>query len=185
MTERINVEVKSKLNRAHAVLACVFWIVLGGFGFAYLSNSWTMRKYAWVAIVFGIAFGIIRIFMINNKYAWQVATLEEIEYVQELLESEKEYNKINEVNRNIAEIKQIIKELNSIQPVTPIKESNETQKNTEKKEESVEVDTSYIHVNRNGRNFDMKDGKLYCPKCHSFVASESETMCSRCGISFM
>ena len=46
-------------------------------------------------------------------------------------------------------------------------------------------DESYSIINKSGRIFAWKGGKLYCPKCHAFVDTESQTSCSDCGISFM
>ncbi|MCR4630606.1 MAG: hypothetical protein K5786_03145, partial [Treponema sp.] len=40
-----------------------------------------------ICAVAGILIGIVRLFVINDKYAWQVATLEEIEKIQKTLEA--------------------------------------------------------------------------------------------------
>ena len=87
MTERINVSAKTRFNRLHAFLALVFWIIAGYFVGYFL----TKKMYCdleWVGLVAGIIIGIIRMFVINDKYAWQIATLEEIRDIKAMLEPE-------------------------------------------------------------------------------------------------
>lgn len=42
-------------------------------------------------------------------------------------------------------------------------------------------DDEYFIIHQNGRTFARKGLNLYCPNCHSFIDSESYTMCSNCG----
>lgn len=172
LTEGINVGVKTGFNRFHAILAFLFWLGVGIFVHVRFDNI--------LFVVAGILIGIVRLFLINDKYAWQVATLEEIRYVKSLLSDEKEYKKIIEVGKNIDEVKSMLREVEEQMSYFPRKEDvikNDKNQNTD--------DASYMQVNRNGRSFVMKGGKLYCPKCHFFVDSDSQTMCSNCGHSFV
>ena len=59
------------------------------------------------------------------------------------------------------------------------KESEKPEDNQDKEELKYQITT------KNGRTFATRDGKLYCPKCHSFVDSDSATSCSNCGASFV
>ena len=183
MTERINVATKTLFNRIRAVIGLVFWIVVGIIIYLWLSDRYYF-DFAWVGIVGGIVIGIIRLFVINDKYAWQVATLEEIQSLKSLLSSEKEKNKIDEVGRKVDDLRFMLREIES--QLSYSKKPKKVTGNTDKQEDNTDSDdASYIQTNRNGRFFAMKDGKLYCPKCHSFVDSDTQTMCSNCGYSFM
>ena len=84
MTERINIEIKTRANRAHAALAVCFWSIVGIAACQYFEYS----DYNWVAVVCGIFIGVIRLIVINNKFAWQIATIEEIRDIKKLLNSE-------------------------------------------------------------------------------------------------
>jgi hypothetical protein len=172
LTEGINVGVKTGFNRFHAVLAFLFWLGVGIFAHVKFDSM--------LFVLAGIVIGIVRLFIINDKYAWQVATLEEIQYVKSLLLEEKEYKKIIELGKTMDEIKSMLRALEEHISYFPRKEGvimNDKNQNSE--------EASYMQINRNGRSFVMKGGKLYCPKCHSFVDSDTQTMCSNCGHSFV
>ncbi len=116
MTEKINVTVRKGLNRAHAAIAFIFWLGLGIFlGMRGLGEKilfWMDSGLSlFVCFLCGGLIGIVRTVIINDKYAWQVATLEEIQDVRALLESEKDYNKINEVSNNVSNLNNKIDEL--------------------------------------------------------------------------
>ena len=108
MTEKFNVDAKTTFNRIHAALACVFWMALG-----FISQKiFNFREPTIniVLVVCGIIIGIVRLFIINDKYAWQVATLEEIREVKIMLnnyisEYEKKENAEKEKQRKIIEEK--------------------------------------------------------------------------------
>ena len=88
MTERINVATKTVFNRIHAIGALILWIIIGVVAFKLMSDNYLFEDYAWLGIAGGVIVGIIRLFIINNKYAWQVATIEEIRDLKILLEKE-------------------------------------------------------------------------------------------------
>ena len=81
MTEKINVKFKTAMNRLHAVLAFLFWLALGIVAGKLVSEI-VYEDVSAICAVAGILIGIVRLFVINDKYAWQVATLEEIEKIQ-------------------------------------------------------------------------------------------------------
>lgn len=85
MTEKINVAVKKTLNRVHAVIALIFWILAGVAGFIFLHEVLYAEEVSILAIIAGIIIGIVRLFIINDKYAWQVATLEEIRELRKII----------------------------------------------------------------------------------------------------
>ncbi len=87
MTERINVSAKTTINRIHAVSALLLWIIIGIVVFKLMSDSYFFDDFAWIGIIGGIIIGIIRLFIINDKYAWQVATIEEIRDLKILIEN--------------------------------------------------------------------------------------------------
>lgn len=176
MTQGINVSIKRGANNAHAILAIIFWLVLGIVAHIMFDNIFF--------IIGGIAIGVVRLFVINDKYAWQVATLDEIQYVKSLLLSEKDNNKILEIGRNVEELRTILRGLEN--QLSYSAKPNKIPENTDKQVNINDSDdASYMQINLNGRLFAMKGGKLYCPKCHSFVDSDTQTMCSNCGYSFM
>ena len=109
MTERINVETKTMLNRLHAGFAFIFWIAAGVFITLQYSSDY---DYAWLAAVIGIVIGFTRMFIINNKYAWQVATLEEIRDIKVLLEKEHQTPSISSISTESKETKDVILEEN-------------------------------------------------------------------------
>lgn len=82
MTEKINVSAKTSFNRLHAFLAFVFWVVVG-----YFLKDIIRCDFEWAPLLIGLLVGIVRMFIINDKYAWQVATLEEIRDIKAMLES--------------------------------------------------------------------------------------------------
>ena len=86
MTEKINVKFKTAMNRLHAVLAFLFWLALGIVAGKLVSEI-VYEDVSAICAVAGILIGIVRLFVINDKYAWQVATLEEIEKIQKTLEA--------------------------------------------------------------------------------------------------
>ena len=86
MTEKINVKFKTAMNRLHAVLAFLFWVALGIVAGKLVSEN-VYEDVNAICAVAGILIGIVRLFVINDKYAWQVATLEEIEKIQKTLEA--------------------------------------------------------------------------------------------------
>ena len=86
MTEKINVKFKTAMNRLHAVLAFLFWVALGIVAGKLVSEI-VYEDVSAICAVAGILIGIVRLFVINDKYAWQVATLEEIEKIQKTLEA--------------------------------------------------------------------------------------------------
>ncbi len=86
MTEKINVKFRTAMNRLHAVLAFLFWIALGIVAGKLVSEI-VYEDVSAICAVAGILIGIVRLFVINDKYAWQVATLEEIEKIQKTLET--------------------------------------------------------------------------------------------------
>ena len=87
MTERINVSAKTTINRIHAVSALLLWIIIGIVVFILMSDSYSFDDFAWIGIIGGIIIGIIRLLIINDKYAWQVATIEEIRDLKILIEN--------------------------------------------------------------------------------------------------
>lgn len=88
MTERINVAAKTLFNRIHAAIALVFWILLGFFLSRVLELE--LRLSHWlsllISLALGIGVGVVRMFIINGRYAWQVATIEEIRDLKAMLE---------------------------------------------------------------------------------------------------
>lgn len=114
-------------------------------------------------VLAGIVIGIVRLIIINAKYAWQVATLEELQYVKSLLLEEKEYKKIIELGKGLDEIKTISRGIEEHISFFPRKEGIITNDNNQNSN-----DAPYMQINRNGRAFVMRGGKLYCPKCHFF-----------------
>ena len=66
MTERINVATKTLLNRVRAVIALIFWIIIGIIAFVWINDGY-YDDFAWLGIVGGLVIGIIRLFIINDK----------------------------------------------------------------------------------------------------------------------
>ena len=92
VVERINVAFKTALNRVHAVLALLFWIISGFVSFAWIKSKfpyaeiWFLKN-SWIFIIIGIIIGLIRAFIILDKYSWQVTTIEEIRDVKKALKN--------------------------------------------------------------------------------------------------
>lgn len=129
MTEGINVRVRRALNRFHAGFACVFWVMLGIVVFLFFrmggsslfssifgrdASYWISEKISWFSLILGIVLGIVRMFVINDKYAWDVAILDEIERVKSMVSSE---------TSEIEEIKDLLKDIE-------IKSANSTKSNS-------------------------------------------------------
>lgn len=154
MTERINVAAKTTLNRVRAVIALIFWIIIGIFAYFWLNDGY-YYDFAWLGIVGGIVIGVIRLFIINDKYAWQVATIEEIRDLKKLLEK-------NEIVINTTE------SLNS-------EES--------KQEEKEKIHEDYEIIEKDGKKFAViKNGNpdnFYCPYCYTQINPKSDT-CRNC-----
>lgn len=105
MTERINVASKIVFNRIHAISALILWIVIGIIACVLMSDSYALDDFAWLGIVGGIILGVSNLFIINNKYAWQVATIDEIRELKIILEKD--------IKKEIDEIKKSLPNDNS------------------------------------------------------------------------
>ncbi|WP_027728828.1 hypothetical protein [Treponema sp. C6A8] len=98
MTEKINVEVKTLLNRIHAILALVSWVIIGICVYNWMKDSWKYEDYSWLGFLVCGVIGVIRLFIINDKYAWQVATYEEIKALESMVESKLEKLSCNNIS---------------------------------------------------------------------------------------
>lgn len=153
MTERINVEAKTQLNRAHAVIALIFWI---GIGIAAFVADF---DYAMAVLIAGIIIGIVRLFVINDKYAWQVATIEEIREIKEMLE-QKGFTDVSK-----AEVKKDISQ-------------DKDEKSIKDQYEIIDYEGKKLAIVKGGN----KDN-FYCPECYSQVNPKSKS-CYKCGKDF-
>lgn len=90
---------------------------------------------------------------------------------------QKIYNTMENINLNIEKVNQDVKKGNS--------ESSAENANLISTIGKVTgEDDLYSVAYVNGRTFAMKEGKYYCPKCHTRVDSETSSCCSNCGESF-
>ena len=78
MVEEFDVGVKTFFNRVYAIIALVFWIVAGIF----VLDKLLPQKFG---VVVGILIGVVRLFIIRNKYSWEIATLNEINSIKTML----------------------------------------------------------------------------------------------------
>ncbi len=111
---------------------------------------------------------------------------------RDLLESINNYFHNISSSDNSKEQKEIIRLLNNINfklselniscnQNNTMNDNNQENSNSIKKEESSEYTIKSI----NGRSFATKGNKLFCPKCHSSIDSDSYSMCPNCGKDFM
>ena len=155
MTERINVATKTLLNRVRAVIALIFWIIIGIIAFVWINDGY-YDDFAWLGIVGGLVIGIIRLFIINDKYAWQVATIEEIRDIKKILETNGK-----EINSSIS--------------------ADSEEKKLEKKESTIRE--GYEIIEKDGKKFAIvKNGNpdnVYCPYCYTQINPKFDT-CINC-----
>ncbi len=83
MVEEFDVGLKKVLNILHGIAALVFWSVVGYYlnklplFFLKIPSQWTLPL--------GIVVGLVRFFIIRDKYSWQIATLNEINRIKTML----------------------------------------------------------------------------------------------------
>ena len=80
MVEEFDVGVKRIFNTLHGVVALILWPIAGYFVVGnFFPKGW--------GLAVGIIIGLVRFFVIRDKYSWQIATLNELKSVGNLVKS--------------------------------------------------------------------------------------------------
>ncbi len=101
MVEEFDIGAKKAFNRLHAFAALIFWPVVCFF----LSRIPVLAMLVlenW-GLVIGIAIGVVRLFVILDKYSWQIATLNELNEVKNLVRSIRGGAVSNPASQNVVE----------------------------------------------------------------------------------